>query len=260
MSSNKGVCLAAMLAVSGMASAPIQASEDWEFAFSPLFLWGVSLDGNATINDVGAPLELDFTDEILENMEAVFTAHFEARKGNLGFFMEYQYIDLEPGIDANTGPIDASVDVSFEETFFEGGVSWRFPVSDRTVWEILGGARYTDQDLDADVVISGPVGANPRTKLEGGDDWWQAIGGVRVNYRISDRWNFIARTDYGYGDSDNTSFNVQAQFNYRFNDWGSVFIGARYLEYDYEEENGNVTEYAFDAAKQGPLAGLTIHW
>ena len=32
------------------------------------------------------------------------------------------------------------------------------------------------------------------------------------------------------------------------------------LDYDYEEENGNVTEYAFDAAKQGPLAGVKLHW
>ena len=57
------------------------ASDEWEFALSPLFLSGISINGDATIGDATAPLDLEFKDDILENLEAVVTLHFEARKG-----------------------------------------------------------------------------------------------------------------------------------------------------------------------------------
>ena len=74
-------------------------------------------------------------------------------------------------------------------------------------------------------------------------------------HELSDNWTFVGRADYGYGGSDNTAGNFAFQFDYRFNDWGSAFIGGRYLTYDYDDSG-----YAFDADKTGPLAGITIHW
>lgn len=49
------------------------------------------------------------------------------------------------------------------------------------------------------------------------------------------------------------------RFRYRFNDWGSVFAGWKWLDYDYETGSG-LNRYAYDARQQGPLAGLSIHW
>ena len=240
-------------------SATAQELQEWDFALSPLFLWGVSLDGDSSINGNVAPLELEFSDDILENMEAVFTVHFEARRGDWGVFTEYQYIDLEPGTEAKVGPLSADVEIDFEETMFELGGTWAFVNRQDLRWELLAGARYTDQDLKTDIDLTSPgPGAQQTLKLEGGDSSWHGIAGVRVTYGLSDRWSFIGRTDVGYGGSDNKAFNVDFMFNYRLNDWGSAFFGARHLWYDYEE--GNQTGYAFDAKKQGPLAGITIHW
>ena len=79
---------------------------------------------------------------------------------------------------------------------------------------------------------------------------------------MSDTWTFIARTDAGYGGSDNKAFNAAAMFDYRFKNWGSVFFGYRYLNYDYDYDNDNDNDndkaedtYAFDAYQSGPLAG-----
>lgn len=245
-----------------LAATPTKASEEWEFALSPLFLWGLSIDGDATINNETAPLELGFTDEILQNMEAVFTVHFEARRGRLGFFTEYQYVDLKPEVDISQGPLSVDDKIDFEEDFWEIGATWAVFENDRTRWEILGGARYTDQEITMDIeaILDLPPDPERDTELKGGDDWWHGFGGVRLQHRLGDKWSVIARTDYGYADSDNTAFNLEFMFDYRFRDWGSAFIGARYLDYDYEEEKGNITEYAFDAAKQGPLAGVKLHW
>ena len=248
----------ALLVVAGTARA---ADDEWQFSLSPLFLWGVSVDGDSTINDVDAPVDLDFSDDILDNMEGVFTVHFEARRRDWGFFAEYQYIDLDPEAEVQAGPLSAKADIGFEESTAELGAAWAFYENDCTRWEFIGGARYTDQDLKVDAELSNRVSATQRSiKLEGGDDWWHAFGGVRVFHALGKKWSFIGRADYGYGDSDNTAVNLAFQFDYRFSDWGSAFIGARYLEYDYENTNGDVVKYAYDAAKQGPLAGITLHW
>ena len=54
--------------------------DDWQFALSPLFLWGMSVDGTTVIGPISAPLELDFKDDVFENLGAVFTVHFDAKK------------------------------------------------------------------------------------------------------------------------------------------------------------------------------------
>ncbi|MCP4766278.1 MAG: hypothetical protein GY875_08390 [Gammaproteobacteria bacterium] len=228
------------------------AEEEWEFALSPLFLWGLSIDGDATINGNTAPLDLDFQDDILENMEAVFTLHFEARRGDWGFFSEYQYVDLEPEVSAQLGPATADIDIGFESTIWELGAAWAFQNDANTRWELLMGARYTDQDISADIDI---LALSKEKKLDGGDDWWHGFGGVRVFQSLSEKWTFIGRADLGYGGSDNSALNLAAMFDYRFNNWGSVFVGYKYLDYDYES-----SDYGFDAVEQGPLAGLMIHW
>lgn len=245
---------------SGLALSPVEsmASEDeWEYSLSPLFLWGLSLEGDSTINGATAPLDVEFRDDILENLEGVFTLHFEARRGDWSLFTEYQYVDLNPSGGIAVGPVTIDADVTFQEDLFELGAGWAFSDTGRTRWELIGGARYTDQDLNVLISVETPlpqIGPGS-TELRGGDDWWHAFAGVRVWHALSDKWTFIARGDLGYGGSDNSAANFAFQFDYRFRDWGSVFFGARYLSYDYES-----SVYGLDAAKAGPLAGLTIHW
>lgn len=236
--------------------AEYDAGDEWEFALSPLFLWGVSLNGESTINGKTAPLDLKFGDDILKNMEGVFTVHFEAKKAGWSYFAEYQYIDLNPGSQVQAGPLSIDADITFKEDLLELGAGWAFSDNGRTRWELIGGGRYTDQSINVKVDVSSPVPPIETSgAFRGGDDWWQAFAGVRFAHSLSDRWTFIGRGDLGYGGSDNSSYNLALQFDYRFRDWGSAFFGARYLSYDYDSSS-----YGFDAAKAGPLAGLTIHW
>ena len=73
LATSSGIALAQSEADSDMASDTSSNNGDWEFTLAPLFLWGVSINGDATIGDATAPLALDFKDDILENLEAVFT-------------------------------------------------------------------------------------------------------------------------------------------------------------------------------------------
>ena len=232
---------------------------DWEYRLSPLFLWGMGISGDATIGDATAPLDLGFSD-IWDNLEVVFTLHFEASKDKWTIFGEFQYVDLGPEVTLSLGPADAVADIGFKNTMFELGGAYAFRETHNTRWELLGGLRYTDQDIDVKGTITFDPPVNEQTlNMKGGDNWTHAIVGTRFFGTMSDNWTFIARTDVGYGGSDNKAFNAAAMFDYRFKNWGSVFFGYRYLNYDYDNEKVDDT-YAFDAYQSGPLAGLTIHW
>ena len=232
---------------------------DWEFALSPLFLWGMGISGESTIGSATAPLDIEFSD-VWDNLEAVFTLHFEARKDKWGIFAEYQYANLGPEVNVSMGPVTAVANIGFKNTMIELGGAYAFRETQNTRWEVLGGIRYIDQDLNVDATLTFPPPVNERNiEMDGGDNWSHAFVGTRFFGTMSNEWTFIARTDVGYGGSDNTAFNAVAMFDYRVRNWGSVFIGYRYLKYDYDNDKADDT-YATDVYQSGPLAGLTIHW
>ena len=223
---------------------------EWQFSLAPLFLWAQGIEGTSTIGPVTAPLDITFKDA-LSNLEATFTVHFEMKKDKLTLLGEYQYVNLGPEA---VGPMGGTVDIDFADTIAELGAAYWVFGTEKTDWEILGGARYTKQKLDVNVE-DGP------DLLNVSNDWWVGFFGGRMSVTLSDKWTFIARADYGLGSGDtNNIWNVDAMFDYRFKTWGSVFAGYKYMDYDYDNGNKDLSRYAYDASQQGPLIGLNIHW
>ncbi|MEH6570995.1 MAG: hypothetical protein V7709_18090 [Halioglobus sp.] len=215
-----------------LAVAYAQYIDNREFALSPLFLWGMSINGDATIGDATAPPDLAFKDDLLENIDAVLTVHFEARKGIWTFFTEVQYVDLRPTANVTMGPIEVEADITFKNTMFELGAAYTLSESGSTRWEVIGGGRYTDQDVEVGATLTTPLPPpldEVDLDMEGGDDWWHAFLGARVSHSFNDKWSFLGRTDLGYGGSDNKALNASFMFDYRFRDWGSAFACYRYL-------------------------------
>ena len=249
--------VAALLVTSQLFSAQLQAAEsdsDWEFMVAPLFLWGMSVEGESAIDGQVLALDLDFQDDVMENLDTVFTIHFEARKQDLLLFAEYQYVSLDPNVKASVGPVNVNADIDFTINMAELGAGYTVSETDATRWEILGGLRWIDHDLDATADVGGP-GPIVTVPIEGGDGWYQGFVGARVYTSLTKNWRLIARGDYGYGDSDNESWHFNAMADYQFNDWGSAFIGYRFMRIDYE-----TSSYTFDADQQGPMIGVSIYW
>jgi predicted porin len=59
---------------------------------------------------------------------------------------------------------------------------------------------------------------------------------------------------YVHCGSDNNAWHFNAMADYRFNDWGSAFVGYRYMKIDYASSS-----YSYDAKQQGPLLGDSIY-
>ena len=247
------ILLPLLLSIPLASAADTPASNDeWQFALSPMFLWGMSMKGDSQIGAVDTPLDLEFADDVLSNLDAVFTVHFEAKKGDWVLFSEVQYVDLEPTVNAQKGRVPISADVTFKNTMVELGAARRVAQFEKTDLELLFGARYTKQQN--------------HTKLEDGttlvdvkEDWWDGFAGGRVTTRISDNWKFEGRGDIGAGGSD-LVWNLGGFFDYRFKDWGSVFFGYKVMDYDYDNEDYGPDRYTYNARQQGPLAGLSLYW
>ena len=223
---------------------------EWEYSLAPLFLWAQGIQGSSTIGPASAPLDVKFKDA-LSNLDATFTIHFEAKRDALTLFAEYQYVSLGPEA---SGPGNTKLDVSFKDTIAELGAAYWVYGTERTDWEVLGGGRYTKQKLDVSLK-NGPDLVNVD------EDWWVGFVGGRMAATLSPNWTFIARADYGLGSGDtNQIWNLMGMFDYRFKDWGSAFVGWKYMDYDYDNGKKGLDHYAYDASQQGPLLGLNIHW
>ena len=223
---------------------------DWKFSLAPLFLWAQGIEGSSGIGPITAPLDITFKDA-LSNLETTFTVHFEMKRDKLTLFTELQYVDLAPEAEAPNGVI---LDVGFKDTIGELGATYWVYGTEKTDWELLGGARYTKQKLDVSVE-DGPH------LLDVSSDWWVGFFGGRMSASLSEKWTFIGRVDYGIGSGDSNSIlNLNLMFDYRFRHWGSAFIGYKYMSYDYDNGGTGFDRYLYDATQQGPLLGLNFHW
>lgn len=215
-----------------------QAADDfntWQNTLAPLYLWGVSIDGDLA----GQGLQMDFS-EALKDLDAVFTFHYEGAKGNWGVIADYSVVSLKPEGTIPGGP---TLTADFKNTMFELAALYRFGPTNP--WQLLGGVRYYDIDVSINVPV--PV---PDVK-ESVTDFF--VGGRYIN-EFGKKWTFIGRADIGAGDSD-LVWNMALAFDYRFNKTVSGFIGYRVLDYDVDEPT-----FKYQMNHSGPLAALAFHW
>ena len=79
----RNTALASLMLSASCVSTAIAEEEEWEFAVAPMYLWAKNIEGASAVGGLEAPLDLDFKDDILDNLDAAFAIHLEARKGNL---------------------------------------------------------------------------------------------------------------------------------------------------------------------------------
>jgi hypothetical protein len=243
------VFLFAMVLMAPLAAQAGKESHGWQYSFAPMFVWGMGIDGDTRVGPSAAPLDIRFKDA-LSNLDAVLTFHFEAQKDDLTLLAEYQFVDLSPSAELPDG---STVDVGFKNKMGELGVAYRVAEYGRSDLEILGGARYVSQELSVNGI---PV--PPLSSLKNKEDWWDGFVGGRIKTRLSEHWRFVGRVDFGTGGSDRV-WNLVGMFDYRFRDWGSAFVGYKWMDFDYSSGSG-LDLYEYDATQEGPLAGFAIHW
>ena len=94
-----------------------------------------------------------------------------------------------------------------------------------TLGVFLGGRAY---DLGAGLKLTGA--AVPDLKADGASFWIDAVAGLRLDSRFSNKWLLHLRGDLGAGGS-NVSWQAYAGLGYEFS-WGALMAGYRHLYID----------------------------
>lgn len=234
-------------------------TKNWEFNLAPLYLWAANMDGEMTVKAQTQSLKLDF-DEIFDKLEAAFTVHFEGLyKKKWGFLFDFSYINISDSI-TTPGPGAANINVDFEDIMVELGGIYRFYEKGPHIFEGLGGARFTN--LDAEVNITGGPPPTPQ-RIDGSENWWDPIVGLRYKWQMSEKWRLTLRGDvgvgFGAGDTSDSTWNAVGLIH--FQPWKHVgFLGGyRALDVDYETGSG-INLFKYDMLMHGPVIAVNITW
>ena len=239
----KSTLLAAVLTVSGIGAA--QAEDDWEYDIAPFYIWAVGLEGESQIGPVTAPISLEFED-VLDNLEGIFTVHFEGRKGQHGFLFDITHVKLDP---ETVTPEGVPVGVDLTNQIIELGGIYQ-PQSGGPL-EVLYGLRWSNFELD------GTFGPVPTTTLVD-ENWWDAFVGLRGLAQVSDNIDFTYRGDIGAGDSDLT-WSAALLFHWSFADNWTAIGGYKWLDYDFKTGSGP-DRFTYDIRYEGPALGVSYSW
>ena len=216
----------------------------WEFNLAPLYIWAVNLRGDMTVKGNTVPVRVDF-DDAFDNLEAVFTAHFEGWwRQKWGFLFDVSYVNLAGE--------EKILDVDLETVMVELVGFYRFTKGPHAL-EPLAGIRYTSLQTDVDI-LGVPFG------IDESEGWVDPIIGARYKYSITEKWSAILRGDIG-GFSVGSDFTWNLAGLIHFQPWKHVgFIGGyRALDVDYETGSG-LSKFKYDVLMHGPILGVNIIW
>jgi hypothetical protein len=116
----------------------ITQSEPWQLTISSPG-WLTSINGTIGIRGLNADIDITL-DEILQHLDMIIPIRVEAQKGPFGIYSEFWYVGLSTG--ANVNGLVQSVDVLVNETYFDGGLSWRLINQPRGSLAIAAGTHF----------------------------------------------------------------------------------------------------------------------
>lgn len=219
----------------------------WSFEFTP-YLWAANIDGTVGVGDITSSVDVGF-DDILDNLDMAFAAHFGVRYNRFGAFVDFTYVEISPSFET-PGPLFSRSDVRLKTASLDLKGSYRLYETDRVWLDLLAGARYYNQDIS----IEQQPGLAAGRRASGGEGWWDAVAGFRGQFSITDKWFLTYLADVGGGSSDLT-WQALGGIGYRFNERLQATFVYRYMDYDYSSD-----DFIYNASTQGIGLGLGINW
>jgi hypothetical protein len=244
---------AAMLAAgTAPAWAADQDDDPWRFTVAPL-LWGAGINGNVTVRNRSADVNVDFN-QILDHTDAAFMAYFEARNSEFGLYLQPNYMRLSA--DGSIGPLEGSDTMKI--WIVEGGAFYNIVTwgQDKPLTvDAVVGVRYWN--LNNDLKLSGPNGRS--FNAQSTQTLTDPLVGLRVQKHLTEKWSLNLEGDIGgFGISDQSSdfsWQTVGLVGYDFTRNISAFAGYRALGVRKEG-----SEKGADLVLSGALLGVEFTW
>lgn len=210
-----------------------------------IYLLGPTLDGTSGIGPIDTDVDMSASD-VFETLDGAFLGMYRGEGERWGVMIDVVYMDLKADGSGDGGAFSGEVEV--EQTTAIASATYR--LSPTT--QLMAGALYND--VSAGISLKGP--RDRVREQSAGDDWVDPIVGVLFETPIGGgNWSFTGAAQLGgFGVGADLVTILTGSFSYRFNDWSSLDIGYRYLDFDYED-GGGLDRFKFDMKEHGPAVG-----
>ena len=292
---------------------PFAPPNQWQFSFTP-YGWMTSVNGNATARGHTVDIDESFF-EIVEKSDSLMAlmGYFEARKGPFALFTDVVWEDLtfdgqrrfdinrtvsgnpfarlpdfNVTIKANLD-IKANAQVDYQSTIVQSGVAyeiakWGSSPASYTALDVLGGARYWNQELDISLRVAGTLTADVQADFKrlglsvrrqvkrsaataiarSGDlEWVDPFVGARIRHQIAADKELMLEGDVGgFGAGSDFSWQVVGTYGFDVHCIETpvhIVIGYRALAVDFSE-NGRFGRNGVDDVQHGPVVGVKFRW
>ena len=273
---------------SGDSYAFVAPQAGWQFRVTP-YAWAPSVNGDVTVRGQTADIDMSFWDLFdsgssgaqLDSLAALM-GYVEARKGPWGIYGDVVWGKFDFSGDAVTqrNPIAdlkvsarAKAGLDYEITMVESGVTYevaRWAGARSTALDLLGGARYWNQELDLSLAVDGSVDlgklgldrSGSRAVARSGKlDWVDPFVGFRLRHELAPGSELQFLGDIGgFGVGSDLTWQLFAGYGFDF--WQSNLhgvIGYRALAVDYTQNDAGFKNN-LDLILHGPVVGLSFRW
>ena len=236
--------LVALCLIPTLSSGQTFSGEDKKIYFAP-YLWGTAISGSTTLGPF-PPADIDASfGDLLENLNFGGSLHTEFIVNDWVFVIDPTFLSLEADLTLPL-PNQPTANLEVEIWLVEAWVGYRLNKN----WEVIGGARYQDQDISVSGLPNPPFPDNVGVDVNF-TDWFV---GARFRTDLGDKWFMVLRADVGVAGDSDSAVNALVFVNRRVGKKGNktLIMGYRYLENDYHE-----TGYSWDVYQNGPVFGFS---
>jgi hypothetical protein len=265
----------------------------WQFSFTP-YGWATSINGDVTARGHTVDVNESFID-LVDKSDSLLAwmSYFEARKGRFAFFTDLVWADL--GFSGNfdisrdrlgrfnraTLNVKGQAQLDYQELIIQSGFAyevarWQGAPGNFTALDLMGSARYWNQDVDLSLRLTGTLTVDLRDLglqfqrsrrlaiARSGDlEWVDPVVGARLRHQFGPGREFMLLGDIGgFGAGSQFSWQAVATYGFDLNCFGTplhTVIGYRALAVDFTED-GRFGKNELDVVQHGPVMGVTFKW
>jgi hypothetical protein len=221
-------------------------------------------------------------------------SYFEARNGRFAFFTDLVWADLTFSARRNLSgnplsqvpnvnlAIDANAEAEYQSTIIQSGIAyeiarWQGDAGAYTAFDVLGSARYWNQELDLSLRVTGTLTAGDLEQFglklqrsgrvavarSGELEWVDPVVGARIRHHMASGADLNFEGDIGgFGAGSDFSWQAVATYGFDVRCFGTplrTVIGYRALAVDYSE-SGRFGKNELDFVEHGPVVGVRFRW
>ena len=167
--------------------------------------------------------------------------------------IRYSFGMLE--LEGNSSESGISANIDYKTSGGELTVGYPIYKSSPVSFSLLGGLRYTKQELKSRVTD----GVTTLT-TDNDNNWTDAVIGATADVQLSDNWTWNTRGDAGFGGSEGV-YSASTGVTWRFLENWSATLSAKYAAVEFENGNqGDADWYLYDVDETTMGLAILYNW